>query len=178
MFGKKIGQMAAAQPISFTPIEFDVSPSLGRSLLGIGFFGAGALACVGEMFEDRGLIIDHIITLDPFGAKFFFGVLVVLCLGFVTLAIVSLIRSLGEKVWITLGRDWIEGPRNYNSNQSVLIHYRRIERVKTMSVNGNKFLEIVSMDGAKIKVGEANFREIGEWPRFVGELNQMIAKHR
>jgi hypothetical protein len=155
-------------------VRYDVTPSPRKMLLGIGFFGAAAMVSYLELLDPRPLLINHLIELSPGGADIFFGILMLASLGMVAMACVGLVRSFGEKVFITLDNQSITGPTRYNGTHLIRIDYRAIREVKHSRIHNQEFVVISAVDQRKIKVGQTHFRTATEWEQFLFELRQRM----
>ncbi len=146
-------------------------------LLGIAFFGAGALVFFGKMLDRRGVIINGLIELDTFGADILYSVLIGTCLTFIALATVALLKSFGAKIFVTVDSQSITGPIRYGGSSLVRISLTSVRDVNVSSVSNNEFLVVTDIDGRKIKVGQANFRISSEWPLFLSELRRRLGRN-
>jgi hypothetical protein len=174
MFGKKGANRARKVMPSFAEVSFDVTPSTGKSLLGIFFFLGCALTFIGKRSEHRGVIINHLITLDAAEASILYIALASVSLVMALLAGMGLFRSFGDKALLVLGSSAIVGPRTYNSNQMVEIRFDAVKTIERTRISNHESVVITSRDGKKVRVGSANFRESDQWPEFTSELKRRV----
>jgi hypothetical protein len=174
MFGQRGIRLAQKATPSFAEIHFDVTPSIGKSLLGMFFFLGCGLIFVDMGSEHRGLIINHLIRFDAAEASTFYIVLAILSLCMALLAGLGLVRSFGEKVWLVLGSSSIFGPKSYNGNQIIEIRYDDVKNIERTRVSNHEFVVITSRDGKKIRIGSGNFRQSDQWANFTLELRRRI----
>ena len=183
-FGRKGAGADAPQPIgrqqASLPVltKFNVTPHPLKMLLGIALFGVGAMVMFEKLLDPRGLLINGFIELGPTGADIFFIILIVLCLGMTAFACVGLVRSFGDKVFVTLDNQSITGPSSYNGTRTVRIAFNAVRDVNVTKMRDKEFLVIRSADGRLIKVGQANFRVATEWSQFISELNGRLGGFR
>lgn len=174
-FGRKglENQPRNSRPAGLTepPTSFEVTPHPWRALFGACFFGAAGLLFYVKLRDPRGLLINHLIELDPQSADIFWAILMVASLAMAALAILGFVRSFGEKVFLSLDHHAISGPRNWNSNRLVRITYSTIIDAKFMRMRDQEMIVISSRDGRKIKVGQVHFRRSTEWPQFLALLD-------
>jgi hypothetical protein len=123
------------------------------TLLAMLFFGA----CAGFMFylavtNDRGLIINGLITLDPKGADVFYAVTGIVSALFVVLGLVSLIAAIFSKKEasiITLEDDYVLLPQRGRLEK---IPYKEIQSIKITEVNSVKVADITAAQGKKFSI--------------------------
>jgi hypothetical protein len=144
-------------------------------LMGIFFFGTAALMFYAKLRDPRGLLINHLIELGSDGADIFWGILILVSLAMSALSLVGLIRSFGEKVYLTVDVHAVTGPRNWNSKRVVRIDYGSIRGVSQQRMRDQEFVVITANDGRKIKVGQTHFRKSDDWSEFLEELFARIA---
>jgi hypothetical protein len=179
-FGKKrSGFQSVPDRIAATnsSIKFEVTPKPMKMLLGIVFFGAGALVFAGQMLDTRGVIINGLIELGPLGADIFYAILIGICIVFIALATFALLKSFGDKTFVTIDSQSITGPIRYGGSSLVRISFTSVRDVNVSRVNNTEFLVITDIDGSKIKVGQANFRASSDWPLFLSELRLRLGRN-
>ena len=128
--------------------QYDYRPKWTIIVLCALFFGACALVLGAKAHEnDRGLIINGIIELEPGGATIFYWVLAALSIGFVVaagfLAIVRL--TLHQRIGLT--ETCITIPRSRWSSEEVAVPFGEIVDLSTSQVSGQRFLNIVYNGG-------------------------------
>ncbi len=155
-------------------LKFDVTPKPAKMILGIAFFGAGALIFFDKLLDPRGIIINGLIELGPAGADIFYSVLILASAVFVAFGIVGLIKSFGEPTFIVLDSQSISGPTRYGGSSIARISFNAVRDVNVSSISNHEFLVVTGSDGRKIKVGQANFRNSSDWSHFLAELNAKL----
>lgn len=161
-------------PKSYAAVaKFDITPRPVPMLLAIGMGLTATLVLLAELFDPRALLINGIIELGPTGADIFFGVLIACSLAFAGIGLLGLVRSFGEKVWLSLDSRAIFGPRGwYLINDPIRIPYNEICSVRLQRINNQHIVTIKATDGRKIRVGSPHFRKEAEWREFLQELER------
>lgn len=124
-------------------------------VLGLLFFGAGGFVLFNEASTNRrGMIINHIITLDPASATLvlwcLFGAAILACV----LAIFYVYRALTSAAVLTFSPDGLTLPGNAFSNHITTIPWNQIRNIREISVRKVRFLELFHA-GGKITINEA-----------------------
>jgi hypothetical protein len=113
-----------------------------RSLfLGSLLFGGVAYFFANQaLTNDRGMIIEHLITLDTAGATIAWWVLAALSAGFVVIALISGINGLLHPKVLRINVDSIELPHGLFQRLFARIPYSSITRISETEVHKQKFL--------------------------------------
>ena len=146
-------------------------------VLAVLFFGAvGGFLGWRSLTNDRGLILNGVITFDTEGASIFYAVLAVTSLLFVGAGGIALVRQFGEPQWLTLDQHAVSGPRSVINATPVRIPYSEIANVKLFSYRGQTGAEIRARDRRKIWLGTKSFEHDDMLDEFLEELGQRVAE--
>jgi hypothetical protein len=128
--------------------EFPYRPRWGIILACAAFFTAGGFVLrSAALSNDRGLTIEHLITLSPENATIFYWVLCVVSFGFVLLALVlSVLRILNPQK-LAFSADGLFAPKRPWSAHAGFIPYNTIVSVSTTQVGRHEFLNIIHSAG-------------------------------
>jgi hypothetical protein len=127
---------------SMRVLQYSYKPSMGKLLLGLPFFGIGAVWFFREyQTNGRGLILNHIIELSPRNASFFYLGLSVFCCLFVVLGLFAILGNLGGPKQLTLTDAQLTVPNSLYSS-----------KLKTVKVSDIQGLRLVSMRGRYLYV--------------------------
>jgi len=113
---------------------------------GLLFGGAGYFFANEAINNDRGVIIDNVITLDTGGATIFYWILAGLSAGFVLIAIAAMLRTYLSPKVLRLEIDSLSLPHGFLHRQISRIHYSSIDRISETEVSGQKFLYLHTRD--------------------------------
>src|SRR5688572_11582829 len=120
------------------PRRYRHQPKLSTTLFAIAFFGAcAAFAFWTSARNDRGLIINGIITLETRGADVFWAVIGVLSCGFVAMGLYGVVRALGPPQYVVLHDDVIELPASL-FRRARRVPYRDVRKIELWETQGQK----------------------------------------
>lgn len=128
--------------------EYEYRPKESIILFGALFFGCAAIF-FGFMARsnDRGLIINGIIKLSPWGATVFYSVLAACSLVFVLMSIAILIHLLLYSQKIVLTAEELIVPKSRWSSKEITISYSTITEIRVTEVKYQRFLKIAHWAG-------------------------------
>lgn len=117
--------------------------------------------------NDRGLIINGIIELEPSGATIFYWILTACSIGFVAAAVIMVYHRLTYRQRLAFGRSALIGPTSRWSREEMEIAYRDIHELSTVTIGGQRFLYITHQGGkytvtASLLPSKAAFEEVCE----------------
>jgi hypothetical protein len=137
-----------------TILKYPYKPRKTALVLGALIFApCTALFVHNGMTNDRGLIIDGIIHLGVNGATIFYWVFAALSAGFVAVAVLSLLASLGKSLSIELTDQFLYAPRGIFAHEPLSIPLHEITEMKVQTVQSQRFLTIKYL-GGKISIGQ------------------------
>lgn len=118
-------------------------------------FGAGAFFMGHEaMVNDRGLIINGVIHLEPGGATVFYWCIAAVCAAFVAVGIPASIVGLLSSHRVTLTATEISAPRFGFSRKPTVVKLSDVEHVHLQVVQKHRFLTI-HHSGGKLSITES-----------------------
>lgn len=138
------------------------------------FFGFAAVVMLYKIGDPRGLLLNRVIELSPFGADIFFGILFLISAFAAGFSGFAIVRSFGEKLFLTLDAQTITGPRFYGLPGMISLRYSQIATLKQTAYDQHLGVVIQATDGRKIRIGTANFRDADQWPEFLHQLERRI----
>lgn len=118
--------------------------------------------------NDRGLIINGIITLDKGGADIFYLVLAICSALFVVAGIASLFIGRVKKEYLRLYSDRIEIPWK---KEAAAVQFNMIEGIKRTDISGTIIVEITTKDGKKYSITNARVKGKKEFGEIMGFLS-------
>ncbi|MBY6217572.1 hypothetical protein [Qipengyuania aquimaris] len=177
-FGQTPRQNLAAAPPAAGARQFDVTPNPLLMLFCLLFFGAVAAYLAYEVNDPRGLILNGIIELGPFGADIFFGVLALSAAGWALIGGAGFITSLSGKSYLRLDANAVESTSGVISRTPTRIQYALIKDIKLDEYQGKFSVEIVDRGGEKICAASQNFKSHDEFEEFLELLNERMAAVR
>ncbi|NLD98690.1 MAG: hypothetical protein GX640_02355 [Fibrobacter sp.] len=112
------------------------------------FFG---LCCWGMSYaaltNDKGLILNGIITLSVQNATIFYWCFSALAAGFVVCGIVLLVLSFVSKNEIVISSDCLIAPKNSFSKKMITVNFKDINGVEIQAIQKTRILNIYHVDG-------------------------------
>ncbi|HET7539078.1 MAG TPA: hypothetical protein VFK05_04375 [Polyangiaceae bacterium] len=158
------GERDASRP---EVVRYRYQPRLVPMLLVVLFFGACLLFYVWRASNnDRGLIINGLITLETEGATTFYAVLAVLSAGFVLVGVWALATRLRGPSYLVFDTDQLSVPSRFGRRPR-LVPYASMREIKLLRVQGQSMLQIET-EGGKVTVAaimlasDAQLSEVGE----------------
>lgn len=148
--------------------EYDYKPKWTLIVLCALFFGLAAVVLgVKAASNDRGVIINGIIELDPDGATIFYWVLCVCGVGFVAISAFLAYHRLTFHQRLAFGPAAVILPRSRWSAEDKVIAYRDISALSTARIYGQRFLYVTHAGGpstimASMLPSKAAFDEVCE----------------
>jgi hypothetical protein len=129
-------------------IEYPYKPQPRTMLLVILFFGAvAAVMSNAALGNDRGLIIDGIITLETHGATIFYWCIAAAGAAFVLLGLAMLVVGLTSDGRLRLTPTELSAPRRGFSRASTTIPLADIQGLRVHAVNNQYFLDVTHRSG-------------------------------
>jgi hypothetical protein len=138
------------------------------------FSGFAAVVMLYKIGDPRGLLLNRVIELSPFGADIFYGTLFLISAFAAGFSGYAIIRSFGEKLFLTLDSQAITGPRYYGLPGMISLRYSQIATLKRTAYDQHRGVIIEANDGRKIRIGTANFLDAGQWPEFIHQLERRM----
>ena len=137
-------------------LSFTYRYKASRIFLAILFFGACA-GFIGHeaMTNDQGLLINHIIELDPGNATVFYWVMAALCGSFVVMGLIGVIASLTaeeEAQVLRLTPTEIRLPQGLFRKELRDIPYTEVKDLHVQQVQSQRFLTLVLTSGKKVSI--------------------------
>jgi hypothetical protein len=129
-------------------IEYPYKPRPRTMLLVVLFFGAAAAMMTdAALGNDRGLIINGIIRLEPHGATIFYWCVAGLGGAFVLLGLAMLVVGLTSDGRLRLTPTEISAPRRAFGRTTTTIPLADIQAIRVHAVNNEHFLDITHGNG-------------------------------
>ena len=140
-------------------------------LAGLFFVPCAALFIYKAINNDRGLIINGIIKLDPGQADFFYWVLAVFSVLFVIAALYAVVMPLFIKNSgkLIVYEEGVSYPRG---KAQIEFLWNEINDIKTTEVSGTVILEFISVTGRKYAVNNRMFKNKKEFEEFCGLVKE------
>ena len=127
------------------PRRFLYRPRRGTILACAAFFGAcTAILALKAVHNDRGLIINGLITLASSGATNFYWGFAALNASFLLVAAFLSVRRVAAPKELELGLDALSLPKGFLQRQTALIPYSDMRGVSEIRVNGQKYLQFTA----------------------------------
>lgn len=158
-------------PGAVETLRFRYRPQPGRTLLVGAFFALCAIVLVHmARTNDRGMVINHIIELDPAWARGVLWALAACAVAFVLVALVSIASALGQERWIVLDKHAVTAPPFGFSKKQRRIAFADVADLRLRQVHRQRFVEIVGSDGRKLSVPASMLSSQAEFDRLLDEL--------
>jgi hypothetical protein len=154
--------------------EYRYRPKWGNIFLSLilftslGGYGAWAAAT-----DTRGMIINHVIELDPAEATAFRWVMAVACLLGVPLSVAAAVHRLCMNQRVVLSEAAVILPASPWSGEERLVPYAEIEQLRLLVQNTQAYLE-VKYRGGKFTIAAAMLEEPRDFDEISGHLRQAI----
>lgn len=126
------------------PYRVKVLPLVGGAAL-LGSFAFYCLWCAQN--NHRGLIINHIITLSPQSATYFFWALFLVCLAMSGVVFLVVFFALTREQNVILGPTALVALKNVITMAYVQVPYGDIQSIKIMTMNKHRFVAITHRKG-------------------------------
>ncbi len=154
--------------------EYPYKPRIIFVLGAVLFFGAIAAMFTNEaLTNDRGLIINGIITLGPGGATIFYWVMVGACAVFVFGGLWAIIMGLTSDRRLTITEAGIRAPKGGYSKQYMSINFSDMFKVTVQSVNKQRFLTLHHKDG-KLSIAQSMLPDKEAFEEVVRMVTQKV----
>ncbi|MBC7796864.1 MAG: hypothetical protein H7Z37_08330 [Pyrinomonadaceae bacterium] len=127
--------------------EYEYKPKLWVLFLAGGFFALGIPISIYAASENRGLIINGIITLSPYQAGIFWLIIGAACAVFVLLAVLTVATRFVFKQRIALSSTALIMPKSRFSGVEKLIEYKDINSLSVSTIQGQTFLYVLHSSG-------------------------------
>lgn len=143
--------------------------------LGSCFFFSCALAVLGyqAFYNDKGLVINHLIHFSVKEATVFYWLLTFLSLPFIGIGLLLLWRRWWDKPEILLTDRSISAPKKGISKQLVTIFYQEVTEILVEQIQGHYFLKILT-DKQKLTISTLMLGNKSEFQNLVDELEKRI----
>jgi uncharacterized membrane protein YdbT with pleckstrin-like domain len=147
-------------------LEYPYRPNPRTMFVGIAFFGvAAAVLANTAATNDRGLILDGIITLGVEGATRFYGSLAFAAVLFAVAAALGLKAGRSNPRFVRLTATEISAPKNVFSRQPTVVPLDRIQGIDVQEIKKQRMLNIYHAQGSLTVVqsmlpGPAAFDEL------------------
>jgi hypothetical protein len=148
--------------------EYEYKPKWTVIVLCGAFFGLGALILGAKAANtDRGVVINGIIELGPDGAAVFYWVLTGCSIAFVGIAALLVYHRVNFQQRLVFGPVAMTVPESRWSREEQEIAYRDIDSLSTVTVSGQRFLNVMHSGGkftitASMLPSKAAFDEVCE----------------
>lgn len=117
------------------------------ALAALFFAGCAVIMAKAAIGNDRGLVINGIIHLDPGSATVFYWVIFAISLLFVAGGMLGVVRALGPAQEVTLDRVALSAPRTGLRSELVRVPVASITGVETMRMRSQEFLIVRHREG-------------------------------
>lgn len=152
--------------------EYRVPKKIGFLLLF--FFGfAGVTSIPKALHNDKPLRIKNLITLSPEMADWFWILFVCMCLAFVILGLVAIIKSFQEPNYVIVEEEQISFPKRPISSQIVTIKYGDIHKIKQENIGKQHTLSLFTNEG-KCVLSSQSFDNIDEFNEVVAFIESKV----
>lgn len=136
-------------------IRYDYKPKLWViGLSGLFFAGCGVVLAKSALENDRGMIINGLITLDTGDASILLWVLTLFSVGFVLVALVGVVRALGAPQEVVLDARAITAPKSGFSRMLVTVPLLDVDNLQIVEIKSQKMLTIHHRHG-KLTINRA-----------------------
>ena len=147
--------------------KFDITPKRMPFIAAILFFGACTPVMLHLLLDPRGVIINGIIDLGPFGANVFFGVLLCVTLGLVALGAMGLIASFSGNRTITVDLNAFTAPASPISRKTTRMAFADIKNMSMTEAQGYEWVTIKDRKGQAVKIGGSDFQDENKFVEFL-----------
>lgn len=129
-------------------LEFPYKPNAWMMLAGMAFFGGcAAMMAYTALTNDRGLILNGIITFTPDGATRFYGAVAIVSVLFVLVAVAALISSFTNPTSVSLTAQELRAPKNGFARQRTAIPLDEIVDIGVQTIQRQRFMNIYHRGG-------------------------------
>ena len=133
-------------------LKYDYKPKITAMALAMIFFGICAVVIYNSAHtNDRGLIIDGLITLDTAQATVFYWGLTAASVVMALLGLFGIVRGMTSTQTLTMDDTALRLPKSALSQKIVTIPYRDIFKMTTIQVKSQRFLR-VEYAGGKVNI--------------------------
>jgi hypothetical protein len=141
--------------MSDTHLEYPYKANAWMMLAGIAFFGAcAALMAYAALTNDRGLILNGILTFTTDGATRFYGAIAIVSVLFVVVALSALVSSLTRPTSILLTSDGLSAPRHGFTRKRTEIPLQDIVEIGVQTIQRQRFINVYHRTG-KLSVAQS-----------------------
>ncbi|HET7463419.1 MAG TPA: hypothetical protein VFJ82_19360 [Longimicrobium sp.] len=136
-------------------LEFPYRPNPKSMLLAILFFGAcAAMMARAALTNDRGLILNGVITFSEHGATVFYGSVAGVAALFVAAGAWGLLAGRGTPRFVRLTPAELSAPRNGFTREPTVIRLRDIQGVSVQAIQRQRLLTI-QHPGGKLSIAQS-----------------------
>jgi hypothetical protein len=130
------------------PCKFPYNPRLAISLACIGFFAACSAILTHEaQTNNRGLLIDYVISLDAHGATVFYWILATFAVLFVLTGLGLIVRRFTAPKMLELQADSLVLPHGFFQSRTTRIHYSEITSLYEQRLSRQTLLRLTTRQG-------------------------------
>lgn len=152
--------------------EYRVPKKIGFLLLF--FFGfAGVTSIPKALHNDKPLRIKNLITLSPEIADWFWILFVCMCLVFVVLGLVIIIKSFQDPNYVIVEDEQISFPKKPISNNIITLKYNEIHKVKLENIGKQHTLSLFT-DYGKCVLSSQSFDNIDKFNEVVAFIENKV----
>ena len=134
--------------MSDTRLEFPYKANAWMMLAGIAFFAAcAATMAYAALTNDRGLILNGIITFTPDGATRFYGAVAIVSVLFVLVALTALVASFTNPMFVLLTSHELCAPKHGFTRKVTKIPLQDIMEIGVQTIQRQRFMNVYHRGG-------------------------------
>jgi hypothetical protein len=158
-------------------LEYPYKANVWMMLAGIAFFGAcTAMMVYAALTNDRGLILNGIITFSMDGATVFYWCVAAVCVLFVLFATFALVSGVANPMSIQLTPTELSAPRNGFSRKRTAIPLNDIVDVGVLTVQRQRFMNVYHRAG-KLSVAQSMLPNPEAFEKLHAALVASVRRH-
>lgn len=155
------------------PYRARLAPLLGAVML----FGAAATLFVHHgLTNDRGLILNRVITLEQDGATIFYWVMAGCSAGFVLIGVAALATRLRRAHHLVLDKTELRVPHQWRDRTRV-VDYRTVRGFELREINGQHLL-VIETSAGKVTVAAIMLQSALQLREIADELDRRVKRAR
>lgn len=156
-------------------LEYPYRPSTKMMLLAILFFGAcAAMMARAAITNDRGLIIDGIITLSEHGAVVFYWCVAAVSALFVAAGAWGLVAGRGQPKFVRLTPAELSAPRNGFAKEPTVIRLSDIQGVSVQTIQRQRLITI-RHPGGSLSIAQSMLPGAAAFDELIGALQARLS---
>ena len=129
-------------------LEYPYKANAWMMLAGMAFFGGcAAMMAYTALTNDRGLILNGIITFTPDGATRFYGAIAIVSVLFVLIAVAALISSFANPMSVSLTAEALSAPKNGFARKRTAIPLHEIVDIGVQTIQRQRFMNVYHRGG-------------------------------